>query len=356
MTVKSTPFPILMPDSHRACESGWPAIPVDGYHASQPIKGIPAACAIDTVNGTTVLGDMLDFEPYEARMVFRPRHGGRAGWLRFSSIRRLTLLDAVAPVVQIAGMPTRTISTARQARDYTLHGGAAPGAKPIVGRTVAHVETPAGLFLFAPADDTVALQRVFVPRSAYSECRFGLSAEEIAAGLWIGTAQALHDALARQDKRPVAPIGQSFLALGLLTPVQLERALARPADGLPLGEALVAARLISEPELLMAIAHKMGYPMVDLRRFPVDRRAVAMVPRERLLQHRILPLLQDGGRLVVAFDRLSRLIDLRVIEVKLERTLVPVLASGVLIRQLLERMSDDVWGQHAAGRQALVAH
>jgi len=110
----------------------------------------------------------------------------------------------------------------------------------MIGRTAGYVEAAAGLYLFTPIDEEAALQRVFVPRCAYSHCEFGPSAEEIAARLWIGSPAELLDAIERQERMPVLPIGQSLLALGLLTPAQLDRELAKPAGDRPLGEALVA--------------------------------------------------------------------------------------------------------------------
>lgn len=354
-TSSSTPFPTLMFDAEQDGGLHWPAIPIEGYRTAPLVKGAPQACEIESPSGARLRGDMLDFDPRAARLVFRPQNGASSGWLRFSSFRRLTLLDPLTPATQMAGVPMRPVSTARQARAYTLQRLNAPQA-PLLGRTVGHCENAAGMFLTAPADDTEALHRVFVPRSAYDHCSFGLSAAEIAESLWIRSTGELLDALRRQGKRPIAPIGQSFVALGMLTQPQLDRALARPADGLPLGEALVAARLISQPELLMAIAHKMGYPMVDLRKFPVDPRAVGMVSRERLLQHRILPLMEDDGRLIVAFDRPSRLVDLRSIHLRLQAPIVPVLAASLQIGLVLERMSADVWHQHSASRAGLVSH
>ena len=150
----------------------------------------------------------------------------------------------------------------------------------MTGRTAGYVEAAAGLYLFTPVDEEAALQRVFVPRCAYSHCEFGPSAEEIAARLWIGSPAELLDAIERQERMPVLPIGQSLLALGLLTQAQLDRELAKPVGDRPLGEALVAAGLISHTDLHTAIAHKMGYPMVDLTRFPVDPAAVAKVPKD----------------------------------------------------------------------------
>jgi hypothetical protein len=280
MVSKSTPFPTVVFEAPE--QTDWPLLPLDWHHLPPPPKGTPQACAIESPSGATVLGEMLDFDVPAARIVFRP-NAGKTGYLAFSRFRRLTLVEPLRGVLPFAGAPLERVPVARQERDYNLQPSGSGQAAPMRGRTVGHVETAAGLYLFAPIEDEAALQRVFVPRSAYSHCSFGLSTEEIAAKQWITTPQALLDAIERQNKAPVLPIGQSILALGLLTQAQLDRALAKPSSGVPLGEALVAARLISQADLHTAIAHKMGYPVVDLRRFPVDPLVIAKVPKDQLL-------------------------------------------------------------------------
>jgi hypothetical protein len=216
------------------------------------------------------------------------------------------------------------------------------------------VETAAGLFLFTPVEQEAALQRVFVPRWAYSHCEFGPSAEEIAARLWIGSPDVLLEAIEHQERMPVLPIGQSLLALGLLTRAQLDRELAKPAGDTPLGEALVAAKLISHTDLQTALAHKMGYPMVDLKRFPVDPLAVIKVPKDIAVHHRILPLLIDRGRLIVAVDRPSRVTELRSLHIQVQTSIVPVLASAMQITVALEKLLPDVWSQQVVGRPSFL--
>ena len=220
----------------------------------------------------------------------------------------------------------------------------------MIGRTAGYVEAAAGLYLFTPVDEEAALQRVFVPRCVYSHCEFGPSAEEIAARLWIASPSELLDAIERQERMPVLPIGQSLLALGLLTPAQLDRELAKPVGDRPLGEALVATGLISHTDLHTAIAHKMGYPLVDLARFPVDLAAVTTVPKDIAVRHHMLPLMIDRGHLIVAVDRPSRVTELRSLHLYARKIIVPVLASAMQITVALDKLSPDVWAQQLVGR------
>src|SRR5439155_366194 len=85
------------------------------------------------------------------------------------------------------------------------------------------LETADGLFLFTPVDEARSVQRMFVPRWAYHRAEFGASAEETAAQRWISDPQTLLQAIEQQNRKPVLPIGQALLDLGMLTREQLEQ-------------------------------------------------------------------------------------------------------------------------------------
>lgn len=347
---RATPLPTLifsMPE-----QSAWPSPPIAWGHAPPPPNDIAQTCSIEIAPGKVLHGEMRRFDPVAGNLTFASDAGGELALLEFSSFRRLTLtspLRAVTPPV--GGRPVQVLAAA-QMRDYVLHG--TTQAASMTGRTAGYVEAAAGLYLFTPIDEGAALQRVFVPRCAYSHCEFGPSAQEIAARLWIGSPTELLDAIERQERMPVLPIGQSLLALGLLTSEQLNRELAKPASDRPLGEALVAAGLISHTDLQTAIAHKLGYPLVDLTRFPVDLLAVTKVPKDIAVRHHMLPLMIDQGRLIVAVDRPSRVMELRSLHLYARKVIVPVLASAMQITVALDKLSPDVWAQQVVGRPSIL--
>jgi hypothetical protein len=348
----SIPFPSLSFD--QSDQWTWPSPPLDWQHLPVPVKGIAQRCAIEGPSNERVRAELLDFDPIAGKLTVRAAADSAPGLLAFSRFRRLTLVEPLRAAPRNAGASSDRIPVARQERDYTIRSGGSGQAPPLTGRTAGHVETAAGLFLFTPVEQEAALQRVFVPRWAYSHCEFGPSAEEIAARLWIGSPDVLLEAIEHQERMPVLPIGQSLLALGLLTRAQLDRELAKPAGDTPLGEALVAAKLISHTDLQTALAHKMGYPMVDLKRFPVDPLAVIKVPKDIAVHHRILPLLIDRGRLIVAVDRPSRVTELRSLHIQVQTSIVPVLASAMQITVALEKLLPDVWSQQVVGRPSFL--
>ena len=153
----------------------------------------------------------------------------------------------------------------------------------------------------------------------------------------------------------VGLLGESMLALGLLTKAQLERTLATQTADKSIGQLLVAAGIISRTDLTTALAHKMGYPLVDLARFPIEPAALAKIPYRIALGYRIVPLMVDKDRLIVAVDNPSRAVKLRALHAYAQIKVVPVLASKTQMLLAIERLASDVWSSHVAHRPAFFA-
>jgi hypothetical protein len=319
-------------------------------YAAPPSLGTPQPCHIETQTGLTLHGEMLDFDPTKRRLLFRAAPAAPEASLPFTSVRRLTLSTALAH----AGHARKgCASLATQARDYALQQVGHATVQPITGRTTGHVETAEGLYLFSPDEDDTRLCRVFVPRAAYSRCEFGASTEELAARHWIASPAQLAEALAQQQRASVIPLQQSLLALGLLTPTQMERVLHDLNHSAALGETLVDAGWVSRADLQTALAHKMGFPLVDLQRFPLDPKALALLPRRLAISHRVLPLMLDGERLVVAVDRPGRVLKLRELEAYAQMPIAPVLALKAQILVALNRQGGEGWNLQVSERVAI---
>jgi hypothetical protein len=266
----------------------------------------------------------------------------------FRRVRRLVMKDPLVPAPRMPGAPVERLPSVAQEREYRLH---AREGNPIVGRTAGYVANDAGLYLFTPMGDGRTLQRVFVPRCAYTACEFGRSAEEIAAERWIATRHELLAAIELQQRATVIRIGEALINLGLVTHEQLYRTLAEQRGDQPLGELLVSSGVISRSDLNTALAHKMGYPLVDLTRFPIDFEAVRLLPLRLAMNSRALPLMKHGTQLIVAVDRPSRIEKLHNLHVFTGMKLVPVLASkGQVMLSLNDLAQQDVWSQNVFAR------
>ena len=345
-----TPFPPLLLDDSPPWQ--WPMPPAGGSrYAPPPPIGSPQPCRIETQTGLSLHGAMTDFDPTKRRLSFRTATDGPDASLPFASLRRLCLTVALQPQPRPPGAPRERLPAAAQERDYSLQQVGDAHATPLTGRTAGYAETAEGMFLFSPIGEDGALQRVFVPRAAYSRSEFGPSAEELAARHWIASPAQLLDALDKQQQRPVLPLGQAVLALGLLTPPQLERVLRRVDGKAALGETLVNEGLVSRTDLQTALAHKMGYPLVDLERFPLDAAALALLPRRLAIAHRMLPLMLDKHkRLVVAVDRPGRVLKLREQEGYAQLPIVPALALKSQILLALNRHAAEGWNLNVSER------
>jgi type IV pilus assembly protein PilB len=112
------------------------------------------------------------------------------------------------------------------------------------------------------------------------------------------------------------PLGRLLIARGIASEEQVEWALARQKQsGALLGEILVEARLLPEPELASALGEHFGVDVVDLNRVRSEDAALALIPESYAMTHLVLPLsLEPDGLRVAAADpaNLLLLAELRV--------------------------------------------
>lgn len=342
-----TPLPTLSLDILSGWE--WPQPPFARHHRLSPLHDDLNPCRVEMPNGVTVDGQLVHFDAIAGMLHFRIGPGDAPLVLPFGKFRRLSLTKPW-PLARVSpNAPVEHLPTAAQERDYRIEL-AAGGV--FAGRTMGHVQQACGLFLFAPIDDGAAVQRVFVPQAACAAVHYGKSAEEQAAERWIATPEELFAALEAQKHAHIKPLGDALVDLGFVTREVLDRVVSEqdPARDRPLGEALVAAGLLDRADLQTALAHKMGYPLVDVARFPIDVQAARKLSQRLMFEHNALPLLQDGERLIVAVDDLVRIPRLQALESLAGVKVVPVLASrghiALALAALPRRLGTDCWAEN----------
>jgi type IV pilus assembly protein PilB len=115
---------------------------------------------------------------------------------------------------------------------------------------------------------------------------------------------ALREALAVPRRVHREPLGELLLNAGSLSDSGVHRALAsqesRPGERL--GELLIEAGGLDEEEIYGALGEQMGVPYVRLGDFDIEAAALAVLPPELARTRRLLPLMFDRGRLIVATD------------------------------------------------------
>jgi len=342
----STPLPTITLSVEE--EWAWPLPPFAHAQSMAPLPAGALPCRVESAGGVTFEGELIEFDMARERMRVRVGRDGDPLWLPFSRMRRLTILKPWTQVRQAPAAPIERMPSAAQERDYTaeLSAGGQVG-----GRTIGHVRQRCGWFLFAPADGGHAVLRQFVPTATCTGVLLGKSVEELAAERWVATPEQMLAAVQAQLKATIRPLGESLRELGLVTQHELDRAVraqAQAPNDQPLGEALVSAVLITSADLQTALAHKMGYPVVDLLRFPVDPKAVRRFSAAVMHEHRALPLMQDGNRLFVAVDSLGSVATLKSLQSMAGLELVPVIAPrGRLSVALAAHIkSSDVWASN----------
>jgi len=99
----------------------------------------------------------------------------------------------------------------------------------------------------------------------------------------------------------VKQLGEVLLDGGLITPEQLDEAYEdHQRLGRSLSRVLVDRGMLTEPQLVAAVAGSIGLRFVDLTDYPVDGSAVARVAPAVCRRHTALPVGYEDGRLVVA--------------------------------------------------------
>ena len=334
----------------------WPSPPYASYPAWPAGSSLP--CEVTGRDGSVRLCDMTQFDPVQGTAMVTVPPSQVDMPLRLELCRRLVIQAPLAPVSRhdtTAPQALQALLSYRTRIPYqlTYHDG-----QQEQGHTIGHVQTQAGLFLYLPLDDQDRVQRVFVPQQALRDVQIGaaigqvlveqqaltpdqveLAAREQASlrqrklGDYlvfrdIVKPEQLLRALEEQSRMPLVRIGEALTALGLISPAQLDEALKkqRLERGVPLGELLVQSGQLTREGLRTALAHKMGFPVVDLTQFPLDAEALRRVPLATARRLLVLPLLWQQGTLVVAADDPSRRSTIDELEFFLQAKVVTALA------------------------------
>ncbi len=353
----------------------WPTPPFAGYVAAKDEAG--AACEIEGLTSAAVAAELLRLDFDRGTVRIRVAITGTAMTLRFAQLRRITLTAPLAVEAPNAGDPHARLLAHHPAVDYRLH---LVGGGWLTGRSIGHVQSAHGLFLFPPADDRGSVQRMFVPVSTYREFEIGprigqvlveqraVTSEQVDIAVAeqaelrarklgdlllanrIVAPEELLAAIDQQARMPVVRIGEALVALDLITEAQLNLALEQQkADrSTPLGELLVRSGNISREHLQLALARKMGYPVVDAAVFPVEIEAVRKLPFSVARRMGVLPLLLRGVQLVVAMADPSQRAEIDELEFITQLKIVPTLALAPVLKVAVldnyQRFGADMWG------------
>jgi type IV pilus assembly protein PilB len=132
----------------------------------------------------------------------------------------------------------------------------------------------------------------------------------------------------------------------LITPDELQRAVAEQRRlGRTLGRVLVDLGMVTESQLVAAIAQQIGLPFVDLTEYPVDHSAVASISAQVCRRHQALPVGYEEGRLLVAMADPSNIVAVDDIRSLTRREVKPVVATWADLAAAIDRyhrVDDDL--------------
>ena len=341
----------------------WPTPPFAGYpqleKSSGPLKGL-----LEGVNGRSTRTLLMHFDVRSQLISVQVARGQKPMNVRFQQFRRLELDEPIRPDVTSKADPHANLLQHHPVAPFLVQY---QDGQVLEGKTIGHVEMEPGLFLFPPLDDAGTVARLFIPKHVYKSFTVGervgeilLAQEQVTpnqlkqviaeqdqirrrklgdmlVGQQIITPDQLLEAIEMQSKLPVMRLGESLVALGLITEDQLEDTLAIQSkeQGIPLGELLVKKGLVTRENLQTALAHKMGYPVVDVATFPVEQAACKAIPFPLAERLEVLPLLVRDGRLVVAMEDPTRRTVVNELEFSSQTKVVAALAKiGTVLNAL----------------------
>jgi len=267
-------------------------------------------CSVEMVGGEVLEGRLLAFEPERGLVRLEATDAGEPRDLDPGQIRLLRLTTPFGPTATAAPpLPGDELEFV-----LTLLDGSR-----IEGRTRGLIQQPAGLFLFLLQEDGREVQGCFVPAQQLGSLQLGHAPEpaveappadaapsEPAAGTTdraIVSVAELARALSQERSAPMLKLGELLLAGELITPEQLQEALARQQHSHErLGDILVDMGVVPVRAIQKALSEKLGIPFVNLREFPIATAAVALLPASVAIHNQVLPLLRMADRLVVAVE------------------------------------------------------
>ncbi|MES2352980.1 MAG: ATPase, T2SS/T4P/T4SS family [Pseudomonadota bacterium] len=152
----------------------------------------------------------------------------------------------------------------------------------------------------------------------------------------------LEAALQIQKTKPQLKLGSALLQENIITVRQLNAALQKQTQvhNLPLGKILVDMGAVTEETIIQVLAKKYGIPGLNLRKFHVDSNAINAIPSALVHKHRAVPLYRIDSHMVIAMEDPLARESLQDLELCVQLTINPVLASREDLEFLMEHFYD----------------
>jgi type IV pilus assembly protein PilB len=95
-------------------------------------------------------------------------------------------------------------------------------------------------------------------------------------------------------------LGDLLVETNLISEETLQQTLKSKRRDQKLGDALIEKGFLSEQQLIEVLEFQLGIPHISLYRYPIDEKAVAVVPRDFAKRNFLIPIKKEGDKLFVA--------------------------------------------------------
>lgn len=128
-------------------------------------------------------------------------------------------------------------------------------------------------------------------------------------------------------------LGQILIEMNAVDEAGISKALQyQKSKRIRIGEALIQLGLVQEDQVFRALAAQSQLPFVDLKKGKIGEPMLKLISRDIAEQHRVLPLVEKGGKLVVAIDDPLRVFELDNLSFVINRELAAALCSPTVLR------------------------
>ncbi len=128
-------------------------------------------------------------------------------------------------------------------------------------------------------------------------------------------------------------LGQILIEMGAADEAAINKALQfQKSKRIRIGEALIQLGSVREEQVYRALATQAGLPFVDLTKGKIADPIVKLISREVAEQHRVVPLLEKNGKLIVAVDDPLRVFELDQLSFVINREIGAAIAAPTALR------------------------
>lgn len=285
----------------------WP-LP-NSFALAAPISGAEAV-TLAMVDGSRQTGTLSDFSAERHAIEMITGAAGPATEVPFEQFKALRLTRPINLKRLESSSSSKPTSEGMQRQRCLIrfHDG-----ETLSVEMIGYVDNELGMFLFSCSYGQDVL-RSFIPRSAIASCEIGGQAttaptQEKSPSPMRGLSpvtnrEELEHAFNIQKELPHVRIGEALLHENLITPAQLDEALAKQAKDktVQLGEILVGMGVVKRETIRRILVQKLGIPYVVLHKFDIDLNLIKAVSSDVVRQHGILPLYRTDTRVVAASE------------------------------------------------------